>query len=583
MDRPYINNIRESQDTTTVFSGYNHTSRCPEGAFYEMKNITAEEFPVMKVREDRAKGVYIDNPQGMIEKEKLVWVAGDTLYIDGEAVTLSKKLSTADSMCPKTIAKMGAIIVILPDNIWYNTEDKTSGAMGHEYSYTGSVTFTLVNGKGEAITWHDEDYYKNNEPKNGDYKMTTTDGKTALSVYSSSTKLWGTVTTTYYKITASGLNGFKSGDGVEVQVNLNGVSWDYAKTLFVNDDGNGLRSNNFVIREAGNGYITVVGLLDANKTLSLPIKIRRKVPEMAFVTECQNRLWGCSKDGHEIYCCKLGDVTNWNCFAGISTDSWAATIGTDGKFTGAYTYLGYPIFFKEDSLIRVTVSSTGAHQTKDLNCRGVQEGSERSLVMVNELLYYKSESGVCTYDGSFPQEISSALGGVRYRNAVGGTLGNRYYISMQGEDDMWNLFVYDAKSGIWVREDEVQVKWFAKHSNKLYFIGADNFLYCTEGGTKRVPWMVESGAIGYATAKKKQLSRLSLRMQMEVGSHASLFVEYDSSGVWKFVTNMSGKGTKSFTYPIRPCRCDHFRFRLVGEGACKIFGITKSYTEGSDI
>lgn len=580
--KPYISNIPESRDMTTYFNGYNHTSSCPEGAFYDMQNITADEFPVMAVRKPRAKGVYIDNPQGLMDKESLVWVAGSALVIDGIAVA-GVTLSIDDDMCPKTLAKMGAVIVVLPDNVWYNTETGESGNMAAEFSHNGAVSFTLVNGKGEAITWHDEEYYKSHEPQNGDYKMVTTDGKTSLSVYSSATKLWGNVTTTYYKIEIAGLNGFKDGDGVEVQVDLTSVTWDYAKTLFVNDDGDGKRSNNFVIKTAGDGYIIVTGLLDANKNISLPIKISRKVPELAFVTECQNRLWGCSKDGHEVYCCKLGDVTNWNCFAGISTDSWAATIGTDGVFTGAYTYLGYPIFFKEDSLIRVTVSATGAHQTKDLACRGVQEGSEKSLVMVDELLYYKSGSGVCTYDGSFPASISDAFGQVRYKNAVGGSLNSRYYISMQDDNDAWHLFVYDVKHGIWTREDATEVKWFARHGDQLYFIASDDFLYCIEGGKTRVPWMVESGTIGYATPDKKQVSRVSLRMQMEVGSHASLYVEYDSDGVWRFVTNMSGKGTKTFTYPLRPCRCDHFRYRLKGEGACKVFSITKSYTEGSDI
>jgi cell division protease FtsH len=33
---------------------------------------------------------------------------------------------------------------------------------------------------------------------------------------------------------------------------------------------------------------------------------------------------------------------------------------------------------------------------------------------LNEVLYYKSRTGVCAYDGSLPVEISSALGNVSY-------------------------------------------------------------------------------------------------------------------------------------------------------------------------
>jgi hypothetical protein len=147
--------------------------------------------------------------------------------------------------------------------------------------------------------------------------------------------------------------------------------------------------------------ITIPGIYKGSVTSfpNMTVTVERKVPDMAFITECNNRLWGCSTDGHEIYCCKLGDVKNWNCFRGTSTDSWAATVGSDGKWTGAITYLGYPMFFKEDGLIKISVSGSGAHQTKETVCRGVQSGSDRSLAIINETLFYKSRSAICAYDG----------------------------------------------------------------------------------------------------------------------------------------------------------------------------------------
>ena len=49
---------------------------------------------------------------------------------------------------------------------------------------------------------------------------------------------------------------------------------------------------------------------------------------------------------NEIYASKLGDFKNWNCYAGRSTDSYVATRGSDGPFTGAADYLGSPLFFR---------------------------------------------------------------------------------------------------------------------------------------------------------------------------------------------------------------------------------------------
>lgn len=41
------------------------------------------------------------------------------------------------------------------------------------------------------------------------------------------------------------------------------------------------------------------------------VRVERICPEMDFVVEKDNRLWGCSSADHETYCCKLGDPTNW--------------------------------------------------------------------------------------------------------------------------------------------------------------------------------------------------------------------------------------------------------------------------------
>ena len=60
----------------------------------------------------------------------------------------------------------------------------------------------------------------------------------------------------------------------------------------------------------------------------------------------------------------------------------------------------------------------------------------KSLAIVNEVLYYKSRSAICSYDGSLPVEISSALGDESYSNAVAGAFGNKYYISCEERDDI---------------------------------------------------------------------------------------------------------------------------------------------------
>lgn len=588
---PTFQEVARYRDMTATFGGYNHQLSCQDGQFYDMKNMTSQYYPILSPRQNRGMVKSFDTTQGILDKENLMWIDNQKLYVDGEEKSLGEVTLTNSE---KTLAKMGAYVIIMPDRVWYNVDNEECGYMEHKNTIASgdSIKFTLCAANGSTIDYRDAAYYESTPAQDGDYMLTTNNGKTSLKVYASSTKTWLTVATTYVQITATGIGkGFEKEDGVKLTLpsKVEGL-----ESIFVNEEKDGSVSTNTVIKGRTDDSITIVGIV--GKTIEIKDKqftVERKVPDMAFITECNNRLWGCSENGHEIYCCKLGDVKNWNCFAGISTDSWAATIGSDGKFTGAITYLGYPIFFKEDSLIKISVSANGGHQVKETKCRGVQKGSERSLAILNETLYYKSVNGVCAYNGSLPVGISDALGEVRYKNAVAGVLDNLYYISMERDNGKDEMFVYDTNSGIWSKEDDTSVTYFCNHGNDLYFIDCDDNMWSIRGTLlydvpekaieDKFDWFVESGTIGYSSPDNKYVARINLRITLEFGTNVDFWLQYDSSGEWEHKFNMSGKGTKTFTVPIIPKRCDHFKYKISGKGGCKIHSIAKTLEEGSDI
>ncbi len=596
---PTLREVSRYRDMTTVFGGYNHQISCAEGQFFDMKNMTSNYFPVLSPRQKRGIVKSFDNPQGILDKEDLWWIDNKVLYKNGEAITLEGVELTDEA--PKTLAKMGAYIIIMPDKVWCNTNAKDSklecGYMENKVELTEDyeITFSICEANGRIIVWHDAEYYKSNEPKDGDYMMSVnSNGKPSLKVYSGTTSIWMTVASTYVQINASGIGkGFEKEDGVKITTN---IITDSLNNIFVNDEGDGehYSINTYIVDRTDNS-ITIPGIYNGSLTPfdGMTLMVERKVPEMAYITECNNRLWGCAKDGHEIYCCKLGDVKNWNCFRGNATDSWAATIGSDGKFTGAITYLGYPMFFKEDCLIKISVSATGGHQTKETKCRGVQNGSDGSLSILNEILYYKSNSGVCGYNGSLPYSISDELGDVIYHDAVAGSIGDKYYISMKDKNDVHSMFVYDTKTGIWCKEDDTQAIAFCRHKDDLYYIDAKDKTMKSVGGTllynvsekeaeKDFNWFVESGPIGYSSPDNKYVGRINLRITLDFGTNVGFFLQYDSCGEWEHKFNMNGTGTRTFSIPIVPKRCDHFRYKITGRGSCKIHSVTKEIEEGSD-
>ena len=587
---PTLTELNTSREMVDVFKGYNHNLRIGEGEFFDMTNLSSDSYPVLSPRPKR--GIYKtpSSPQGMVAKDALCYVDGSDFVINEYRVSMG----LTDT--PKTLISMGAYVIIMPDKKYINTENHSDyGNIEAEVTTTSDVTFELCTVDGSG--------YENVKPQATAPQITdamregtaaiplwldTSSVPNQLKQYSLTTDMWSAIATTYIKISATGIGApFSVNDGVTIS----GIEDDSLKDL----------NASMVIWAKGEHYIIVTGILDAVKTQKTPITVARKMPNMDFIIESENRLWGCryglALNGeivNEIYASKLGDFKNWNCFAGISTDSYAASVGTDGQFTGAITHLGYPIFFKENYMHKVYGNYPANYQLQTTACRGVQKGCDRSLAIVNEVLYYKARSGVCAYDGSLPMEISSALGDVAYYDAVAGSLGNKYYISMKDDPNDsrgWNLFVYDTLKGMWHREDDTQAMAFCNCRGDLYYIEIDKHgqrVIKTVRGTgvaetEPIAWEAVTGIIGTDSPDKKYISRMDVRMSLVVGARVSFFVEYDSSGEWEHLFSMDGIKLRSFAVPIRPQRCDHLRLKIIGSGEAKIFSICKTIEQGSDV
>lgn len=581
---PKLKILGTSRQMLDVFKGYNHNLRIGDSEFYDMKNMTSDHYPLLAPRGKR--GVYAEpgNAQGMISKDSLCYVDGSQFVMNGYPVEMG--LSTAEEDCPKQLISMGAYVIIMPDKKYINTMDLTDfGAIEASFESTTDVTFSLCTADGEEYGDAVVSDEAPAEPANLALWIDTSSTPHTLKQYSEASAMWVSIATTYIKIAAPGIGkSFEQYDGVSIS----GIVSEQLQDL----------NSSMVIWERGDDHIVVVGILDAVTTQTPEegvVTVERRLPEMDFVTEYENRLWGCrygiAANGevvNEIYASKLGDFKNWNCFLGISTDSWVASCGSDGAFTGVISLPGYVLFFKENCIHKVYGNYPSNFQIQTTVCRGVQRGCEKSLAMVNEVVYYKARHSVCAYDGSLPVEISTALGETRYTNAVAGAHGNKYYISMEDSAGKWQLFVYDTAKGLWHKEDDLRAKAFCSCREELYCIDEDSGKIVTMLGsgtkdTKKVSWMTESGVMGTELPDTKYISRLTVRMSLEMGARVRFFAQYDSIGGWEHLGSMSGTSLRSFTVPIRPRRCDHFRLRIEGTGDARIYSITKTIEQGSDV
>ena len=387
---PKLKEIPTSRDLIDVFKGYNHNLRIGEGEFYEMKNLSSDSYPVLSPRGKR--GIYASpsNPCGMVAKDSLCYVDGGDFIINEYRVQMGLTVDKDEKgeIIPKTLISMGAYVIIMPDKKYINTTDFDYNGSRSDF---GSIDKEFVSSEGTAVGFQlcreNGTIYTNLEinytppeiteemekdPSKIPYWLAT-GGAGGLYQYSVSESSWLPISNTYIKISSPGIGlGFSVGDGVTIEgvkepATINGPAVIQAKD------------------ESKSDWIVVKGFIDtagADASQSVPVRITRTMPELDFVIESGNRLWGCrygvqgDKIVNEIYASKLGDFKNWNCFAGISTDSYAASVGTDGQFTGAITYLGYPLFFKEGCIHKVYGLQRSAEGVREKPCH-----SERGALL----------------------------------------------------------------------------------------------------------------------------------------------------------------------------------------------------------
>lgn len=603
---PQIPEVRKNELMTTQFMGYNHAEIIADGEMYDMKNLGGERFPALSVRKKRGITSYDAGTTvpltGIHGRDQLVFIRGTEVFynfvkVEGLAV------SAEESMLPKKFVSMGAYECIWPDKVYFNTVQLSDcGSMERLFSMGGSgISLTMCRGDGTDydMTQITVSTTPPANPTNGQFWIDQSSDLDVLRQYTASTQEWTEVPSVYVKIAGTGAgHGLKQYDAVTIS----GMAAPDSATAKIKAQAAMLNAS-MIVYGAGENYLIVAGLI-SNTVQALKnetVRIDRSVPDLDYVCESNNRLWGCKygmENGqvvNEIRASKLGDFRNWSLFMGLSTDSYTASVGTDGPFTGAITQKGYPVFFKEGCIHRVSGNTPGSFQITTTVCRGIQRGSWRSAQVVNEAIYYKSRQDVMMYDGSMPVSVSSGLGDVLYEDARAGTIGGKYYISMKDQTGRWNHFCCNTEKGTWYREDNLHALGYGAAGDELFLIDEEhNTLVAVNGSMGTIEddfdWEAVFGLTGmeyrYSGRADRRgaqyLSRFDLRMYLEENSEVRMWIMYDSSGDWTEQGVIRGRRMKTFVLPVIPRRCDHLRVKLTGKGEFRIYSISRYMEAGND-
>ena len=516
------------------FGGLNHTTGAHDGELWDRRNLTSDHFPLLASRSPRWMRKSLESPGGIFAWEKLCWVDGTGFYYDGE-------LKGQVSEGKKTFECLTPYIVIFPDKCYYNVDTGEFGSMESRWS-------------GKNVVF-------------GDGQIHGADAAANM------LRWYGINWSAYFRpgdaVTISGCTGHPENNKTAIIREISGDKLYFSENCFTLDG------------EDGTTFYTDGG----------DISVARTVPDLKFICENENRLWGCTDSS--IYCCKLGDIFNWNVNDGIDSDSWAVDAGSAGVFTGCISYGGFPIFFKEKHIYKVYGSYPSNYELLGSATLGLAEGCAGSLAVAGEVLFYLSRSGICAYTGGIPQPMGQAFGLERFCDAVGGSDGLKYYVSMHTGTGDWRLYVYDTQNGVWHKEDELQITHFTYFDGYLYGLDAEGRIWymgnmaappdCV-AGEPPVEWMAEFADFTDEDPNKKGLSKLQLRLELGMYGSVKVYLQFDSDGQWHEVRSAIGEGAKrSYYLPIVPRRTDHYRLKLVGTGECIVHSLVREAYSGSEI
>lgn len=592
---PSVEENYNSRSMIDTWLGYNHNYRIGSGEFYDMLNLTSDYFPLLTPRKLRPLLVDLKEDEDQIfgllySDNNIAYLQGTTLYYSLLRYDLSDYMEYPTEW--QTLLRFGSYILIYPANVYINVNDPTDvGTMTDTFiaDIGTEVTYSICNAEGDGydhITASDE---SPESPSNGDYWLKTSDIQ-GLYIYDGTQKTWLPVATSYIRVSLNGAkfaDHFSEGDTVTMNTQLGEVN------------------KGSTIQAIADDYFVVIGFMPTvsrteQNTSAWQFRVDRKLPYLDYVCTDKNRVWGChygydnGKFINEIYASKLGDFKNWYTYSGISTDSYAATVGAAGEWTGCISYNGYPTFFKDNAIIRVFGSMPSQYQITQSDQRGVQKGSHRSLAIVDEYLVYKSTTDICAYDGSSPVSISEALGRDElYYDAVGGGCLNKYRVVMENSKGAKIHLVYDFKTSLWMKEDNLPFKCFSATENgqlygatptQIYGLGnTDNIAFTNkEVGEEWVEWFAQSGEIGFEYPDYKYVSRITLRAFVPSHSELQLQISYDDRPFETVGTIRGDSSIATQSIAFAPFRCDHYRIKLSGHGDVRIYTMATTFDTGAE-
>ena len=546
-----------------AFQGLNYGEGWADGEFSDCRNISSVLYPCVSQRFGRTVEGAFNSPSTLHAKEGL-------LVIDGTAVQHNGKTVGTVTEGRKQTATIGNYVVIFPDKVAYNVATEEFEQMEETYVVPEAVengiqVENIVYWDGEVDGYVDdagnvidgvEIHTGHNDVDDVDYFF----------YYSLISDKWSAKFTNN-SLTAGTADAFRFRVGDAVTISGCQAHPENNKTVIIR----GVEGNTLTFYEN-----TFTEGKETN-----PVSFVREVPDLDYICESNYRLWGTK--GNTIYGSKYGDPFNFQVFDGLTGDSYYIDVATDGEFTGCIPYSSHICFFKENTLHKLYGSKPSNFQLVTSQVYGVQAGSERSMCIINETLFYKGVGGVYAYTGGVPELLTEKFSTKRFSEACAASDGERYYISMRS-GDKWGVYVFDTARNIWVQEDDMHCVDMAFHDGHVYLLSADGNLYKAdeEASQADIEWSVTFCPFNETVNERKGYSKFHMRLALDAGAWLTVEMKRDHDRKWEKIYTMHNERARTVSIPVLPARCDSVEIRLSGKGKCLLRTFIREFFAGSD-
>ena len=604
MDARNLNILQNGRQMLRAFGGINETYGCSEAEESRALNFSSRGYPALQTRAPRRKTREVKDVNGMYHLNGLLVCRGTTLEYtpdDSETREGAVVLEHALTNDRKALTGMGTKVLIWPDKKAFDTETGELSELGAVWEIgEAGMTVTPCDTEGKTYTPGSVGETEPEAPEDGQLFLkgdpeTPYGMDSVLLKYSTKNKKWQEIMLQSLRIHCPGLGAaMKENDtvtlsGVPQRVcdalakELNGefsistLDGDDMITALALPEKSDRYYGSWTVLRSGTAWQSLDGKVTENEAADATVKAERRVPDLDFVTEQGNRVWGCSRKDNSIYACARGDPTNWYSYRGIASDSYAVSVGSDGMFTGAASCLSYILFFKENCIHKLYGSKPSDYQMSSVRCRGVAAKAAGSLCVIAETLYYLSPDGVMAWSGSLPAKVSGALDTGKLTAAdwaMGGQLDARYYLYLHRRadgDGSGRLLVYDTEKGLWHEESPAGTEMVSTgqqlylwDGSALWAAGSDRE---TEGEEEaNLRFEAVTGDIGMSVPDDKYISRVTLRLDALAHTVVTVAVSYDG-GAWETVGSCAvTQERQRVNLPFVPRRHDLMRLKFSGTG-----------------